>query len=73
MDPEVRAGLARSWKALMTVGILAIVVGCIAILVPAVAAVGTAIFIGWILARRRRLPRRRGLLGPLGRARWSCG
>jgi uncharacterized membrane protein HdeD (DUF308 family) len=49
MDPEVRAGLARSWKALMTVGVLAIVVGCIAILVPAVAAVGTAIFIGWIL------------------------
>ena len=49
MDPEVRAGLARSWKALMAIGILAIVVGCIAILVPAVAAVGTAIFIGWIL------------------------
>ena len=49
MDPEVRAGLARSWKALMTVGVLAIVVGCVAILVPAVAAVGTAIFIGWIL------------------------
>lgn len=49
MDPEVRAGLAQSWKALMTVGILAIVLGCIAILVPAVAAVGTAIFIGWIL------------------------
>jgi uncharacterized membrane protein HdeD (DUF308 family) len=49
MDPEVRQGLARSWKALLTVGILAIAVGCIAILVPAVAAVGTAIFIGWIL------------------------
>lgn len=49
MDPEVRAGLARSWKALMTVGVLAIVIGCIAILVPAVASVGTAIFIGWIL------------------------
>ena len=49
MDPEVRAGLARSWKALMTVGVLAIVVGCVAILVPAVASVGTAIFIGWIL------------------------
>jgi uncharacterized membrane protein HdeD (DUF308 family) len=49
MDPEVRAGLARSWKALMTVGVLAILVGCVAILVPAVAAVGTAIFIGWIL------------------------
>ena len=51
MDPEVREGLAQSWKALMTVGVLAIVVGCIAILVPAVASVGTAIFIGWILRR----------------------
>jgi uncharacterized membrane protein HdeD (DUF308 family) len=49
MDPEVREGLERSWKPLMFVGVLAIVVGCIAILVPAVAAVGTAIFIGWIL------------------------
>jgi uncharacterized membrane protein HdeD (DUF308 family) len=49
LDPEVRAGLARSWKGLMTIGVAAIVVGCIAILVPAVASVGTAIFIGWIL------------------------
>ena len=50
MDPEVRDGLARSWKALMArSGSLAIVIGCIAILVPAVASVGTAIFIGWIL------------------------
>src|SRR5215475_3266942 len=49
MDPEVRAGLARSWKALMGVGIFAILVGCVAILVPAVASVGTAIFIGWVL------------------------
>src|SRR4051812_17089934 len=49
MDPEIRAGLARGWKALMVVGVLAIVVGCIAIIVPAVASVGTAIFIGWIL------------------------
>ncbi|HEX5608987.1 MAG TPA: HdeD family acid-resistance protein [Solirubrobacterales bacterium] len=49
MDPEVREGLERSWKALMFIGIFAIVIGCIAILVPAVAAVGTAIFIGWIL------------------------
>jgi uncharacterized membrane protein HdeD (DUF308 family) len=49
MDPEVREGLERSWKALMFVGVLAIVIGCIAILVPAVASVGTAIFIGWIL------------------------
>ena len=49
MDPEVRQGLERSWKTLMFFGVLAIVVGCIAILVPAVASVGTAIFIGWIL------------------------
>ena len=49
MDPEVREGLRRSWKGLMGVGIFAIVIGCIAILVPAVASVGTAIFIGWIL------------------------
>lgn len=49
MDPEVRDGLRRTWKALMAIGILAILVGCVAILVPAVASVGTAIFIGWIL------------------------
>jgi uncharacterized membrane protein HdeD (DUF308 family) len=49
LDPEVRAGLARTWKALMAIGVLAIFVGCVAILVPAVASVGTAIFIGWIL------------------------
>ena len=49
LDPEVRAGLARSWKALMAVGVLAILVGCVAIIVPAVASVGTAIFIGWVL------------------------
>ena len=49
MDPAVREGLARSWKALLAVGIVAILIGCVAILVPAVASVGTAIFIGWIL------------------------
>jgi uncharacterized membrane protein HdeD (DUF308 family) len=49
LDPEVREGLSRSWKPLMFVGVLAIVLGCIAILVPAVASVGTAIFIGWLL------------------------
>jgi uncharacterized membrane protein HdeD (DUF308 family) len=49
MDPQVREGLARSWKPLMAVGVLAIFVGCVAILVPAVVSVGTAIFIGWIL------------------------
>jgi uncharacterized membrane protein HdeD (DUF308 family) len=49
MDPVVREGLARSWKVLMTVGVVAIAVGCVAILIPAVFSVGTAIFIGWIL------------------------
>lgn len=49
LDPEVREGLGRSWKGLMAVGIVAIVLGCVAILVPAVASVGTAIFIGWLL------------------------
>jgi len=49
LGPEVREGLRRSWRGLMTVGVIAIVIGCIAILVPAVASVGTAIFIGWIL------------------------
>jgi uncharacterized membrane protein HdeD (DUF308 family) len=49
LDPEVREGLGRSWKALMTIGVIAIGIGCIAILVPAVASVGTAIFIGWLL------------------------
>jgi uncharacterized membrane protein HdeD (DUF308 family) len=49
LDPEIREGLRRSWKELMTVGALAIVAGCVAIVVPAVAAVGTAIFIGCIL------------------------
>jgi uncharacterized membrane protein HdeD (DUF308 family) len=49
LDPEVREGLSRSWKALMVVGLGAIALGVIAILVPAVASVGTAIFIGWVL------------------------
>jgi len=49
LDPEIREGLRRSWKELMVVGVLAIIAGCVAIIVPAVAAVGTAIFIGCIL------------------------
>ncbi len=49
LDPEVREGLRKSWRALMLVGVLAIFIGCLAILVPAVASVGTAIFIGWVL------------------------
>ncbi|HEX5763693.1 MAG TPA: DUF308 domain-containing protein [Solirubrobacterales bacterium] len=49
LDPKLRAALARSWKAVMAIGVLAILVGCFAILVPAVASVGTAIFVGWVL------------------------
>jgi uncharacterized membrane protein HdeD (DUF308 family) len=49
LDPEIREGLARSWKPLMAAGVLAILIGCVAIVVPAVASVETAIFIGWIL------------------------
>src|ERR1044072_2555370 len=49
LDPDVREGVRRAWKALMAVGGLAILIGWVAILVPAVASVGTAIFIGWIL------------------------
>jgi uncharacterized membrane protein HdeD (DUF308 family) len=48
LDPEVREGLQKSWRALMVVGVLTIFIGCVAILVPAVASVGTAIFIGWL-------------------------
>jgi uncharacterized membrane protein HdeD (DUF308 family) len=49
LDPEVREGLARSWRAVRAIGIVAIAIGCVAIVVPAVFSVGTAIFIGIIL------------------------
>ena len=49
MDPEVREALRKSWRAVMAIGVLAIPIGCFAILVPAVASVGTAIFVGWVL------------------------
>jgi uncharacterized membrane protein HdeD (DUF308 family) len=49
LDQQTREGLARSWKVLMAVGLVAIFTGCFAILVPAVASVGTAIFVGWVL------------------------
>lgn len=48
-DPEAEQELRRTWKALMAIGIAAIVIGCIAIIIPAAFSVGTAIFIGWIL------------------------
>src|SRR5205085_1251703 len=49
LSPEVREALGRSWKAVMTVGVVAIVIGCIAILVPAVFSVGAAVFAGFVL------------------------
>jgi uncharacterized membrane protein HdeD (DUF308 family) len=48
-DPEAQKALRRTWRALMAIGVAAILIGCIAIIVPAAASVGTAIFIGWIL------------------------
>jgi len=49
LDPEVREGLARTWRSLRTIGIIAIVIGCFAILLPEIFSLGTAIFIGCIL------------------------
>jgi uncharacterized membrane protein HdeD (DUF308 family) len=49
MDPAVREGLAKSWKPLLTVGVIAILIGCVAILVPAVASQVSTVFFGWIL------------------------
>jgi len=48
-DPEAQKELRRTWRALMAIGIAAIVIGCVAIIIPAAFSVGTAIFIGWIL------------------------
>jgi uncharacterized membrane protein HdeD (DUF308 family) len=49
LDPEVKEALRKGWKPLMVIGVLAILIGSVAILVPAVASVGTTIFIGWVL------------------------
>jgi uncharacterized membrane protein HdeD (DUF308 family) len=49
LDPEVREGLARTWRALRTIGIVAILIGCVAIVIPAVFAVGASIFVGIVL------------------------
>jgi len=49
LNPEVRAGLAQTWRALRTIGIVSVVVGCIAILLPELFSLGTAVFIGCIL------------------------
>jgi len=49
LDPEVRAGLARTYKSVRLIGIVAIVVGCFAILLPELFSLGAAVFAGCVL------------------------
>jgi uncharacterized membrane protein HdeD (DUF308 family) len=49
LPPEMQRELSEGWKGLRIAGWLAIIVGIVAILVPAIFSVGTAIFIGIIL------------------------
>ncbi len=49
LDPEVREGLAQTWRALRTLGIVAICIGVVAIILPELFSLGTAIFIGIVL------------------------
>jgi uncharacterized membrane protein HdeD (DUF308 family) len=48
-SPAAREALGRQWKWLVAAGLLAIILGAIAIIVPAVGSVGAAILIGWLL------------------------
>lgn len=43
------AEIARSWKRFMTVGILVLLLGAVAIVVPHLASLASTIFVGWIL------------------------
>ena len=47
--PDVDEELRRGAKWLMVSGVLAVIAGFVAIVVPAVASVTVAIFIGWML------------------------
>ncbi|MBS1888831.1 MAG: DUF308 domain-containing protein [Actinobacteria bacterium] len=49
LDPEVREGLAQTWRALRVIGIVAIVIGCFAILLPELFSLGAAVFAGCVL------------------------
>src|ERR1700748_3801390 len=49
LSPEVREALGRTWKVVMAVGVIAIFIGCVAILVPAIFSVGAAVFAGFVL------------------------
>jgi uncharacterized membrane protein HdeD (DUF308 family) len=46
---DLLEALRRGQKRLMIAGVLMIVLGAVAVIVPAIASVATAIFIGWIL------------------------
>ena len=49
MPPELREALAKSWKMLMTAGIISIVVGAIAILLPHLASMTVTLLVGIVL------------------------
>lgn len=49
MPPELREALAKSWKTLMTAGIISIVLGAIAIIVPPLASVTITLLVGILL------------------------
>jgi uncharacterized membrane protein HdeD (DUF308 family) len=48
-DAELADAMRRGRRRLLVAGVLALVLGAVAIAVPAIASVATAIFIGWIL------------------------
>lgn len=48
-DPELQADINKASKLTLIWGVLLVITGLVAIIVPAVASVATAIFIGWIL------------------------
>ena len=49
MPPELRDALAKSWKMLMTAGIISIILGAIAIIVPPLASVTITLLVGILL------------------------
>jgi uncharacterized membrane protein HdeD (DUF308 family) len=46
---ELRERLREHWKALVTVGVIVVLVGVAAIIVPALASVTVELFVGWLL------------------------
>jgi len=49
MTPEIKTALAKSWKLLLTVGIISAVLGLIAIIVPPLASVTITLLVGILL------------------------